>query len=671
MPIACGAIQAAHGADAVGVFGSGALTNEKAYLLGKFARVALATSNIDYNGRFCMSSGAAASVRAFGLDRGLPFPLEDISRAGAVLLAGGNPGETMPPLMQYFAAQRANGGQLIVADPRTSTTAQWATVHLQLRPGTDAALANGLLHALISEGLIDEDYIAARTEGFLEVRNLVRSYDPQRVEQITGVPAADLLRAARILGTASSSMVLTGRGPEQQSQGVRNALAYINLALALGQVGRPSGGYGCITGQGNGQGGREHGQKADQLPGYRRIDDPDARRHIAALWQVREEDLPGPGKSAFEMLSSIGDEGGVRGLFVFGSNVAVSAPDARRIQQRLRALDLLVVSDFFLSETAALAHVVLPSAQWAEEDGTMTNLEGRVVLRSRAFAPPSGVRTDLEAIVAIAAALGREAWFPSSSPREVFDELRRATAGGPADYRGISYERIRNSDGVFWPCPDLAHPGTPRLFTEQFPTPTGRARFHAIHHESPAEVADEQFPLYLTTGRVLAHYQSGTQTRRISELQALAPGAFAEDPPGDRDAARGVERRRDRADDPARHDPVAGTDHAGDPRRHAVRAVSLGRRAIGQPPHQPGARSDQPHAGVQGLRGQGTARGDVHDRTMTGLRSRNRSASATAMASPERESSKRCWPGLAACSRCATSPGPEPGAGPVGPKCRQ
>src|SRR5688572_11650020 len=216
------AIQQSHGANAVGVFGSGALTNEKAYLLGKFARVALRTSNIDYNGRFCMSSGAAASVRAFGLDRGLPFPLEDVSRAGAVLVAGGNPGETMPPLMQYFAAQRANGGQLIVADPRSSTTAQWATVHLALQPGSDAALANGLLHVLIAERLIDETYIAARTEGFEFVRAAVRHYDPRRVEELTGIPPADLIRAARILGTASSSMILTGRGPEQQSQGVRN-----------------------------------------------------------------------------------------------------------------------------------------------------------------------------------------------------------------------------------------------------------------------------------------------------------------------------------------------------------------------------------------------------------------------------------------------------------------
>jgi NAD(P)H-dependent nitrite reductase large subunit len=523
-----GAVQAAGGADAVGVFGSGALTNEKAYLLGKFARVALGTSNIDYNGRFCMSSGAAASIRAFGLDRGLPFPLADIEGAGAVLLAGSNPGDTMPPLMQYFAAQRAAGGQLVVVDPRTSTTARWATVHLKARPGSDAALANGLLHVLIREGLVDRDYVAARTEGFESVRALVASYDPGRVAQITDVPADDLVRAARVLGTARSTMVLTGRGPEQQSKGVDNALAYVNIALALGQVGRPCGGYGCLTGQGNGQGGREHGQKADQLPGYRRIDDPAARRHIAQVWNIREEDLPGAGRSAFEMLSTLGQDGGVRALLVFGSNIAVSAPDARLIRRRLAALDLLVVSDFFLSETAALAHVVLPAAQWAEEDGTMTNLEGRVVLRSRAFAPPPGVRTDLEALVAIAGALGRGGWFSSSDPEAVFDELRHASSGGAADYTGITYDRIRSSDGLFWPCPDEHHAGTPRLFTDRFPTPSGRARFHPIDHRPSAEAPDDGFPLYLTTGRVLSHYQSGTQTRRIAALQDQAPEAFAE-----------------------------------------------------------------------------------------------------------------------------------------------
>ncbi len=521
-------LQAQHGAGAVGVYGSGALTNEKAYLLGKFARVALRTPHIDYNGRFCMSSAAAASLRAFGLDRGLPFPVEDIARAEVLLVAGGNPAETLPPLMRYFDGQRRRGGQVIVVDPRRTATAQAATLHLRLAPGTDAALAHGILHVLVRDGLIDSDFIASRTEGFEQVRALVATYWPERVERITGVPEAQLVRAARLLGEAGTAMVLTGRGPEQQAQGVNNVLAYINLALALGQVGRPSSGFGCLTGQGNGQGGREHGQKADQLPGYRRIDDPAARRHVAAVWGVREEDLPGPGRSAFEMLASLGEPDGVKALLVVGSNVVVSAPDAGRIEARLRQLDLLVVADFFLSETAALADVVLPSAQWAEEEGTTTNLEGRVILRRRAFAPPAGVRTDLEIICGLAERLGAARHFAFSGPREVFDELRRASAGGTADYAGITYEKIAAQCGVFWPCPAEEHPGTPRLFAECFATPSGRARFHAVKHGPPAEEPDAEYPLYLTTGRLLAHYQSGTQTRRVASLNRLAPVAIAQ-----------------------------------------------------------------------------------------------------------------------------------------------
>jgi assimilatory nitrate reductase catalytic subunit len=348
-----GAAQRRYGRDAVGVYGSGALTNEKAYLLGKFARVALRTSNIDYNGRYCMSSAAAASVRAFGLDRGLPFPVEDLAGADLVLLAGGNVAETMPPLMQYFEEQKANGGRTIVVDPRRSPTAETATLHLAPIPGTDAALANGLLHLLIREQRVDDAYIAARTEGFERVRAVVAGYWPESVERLTGVAQEKLLEAARMLGEARSVMVLTGRGPEQQAQGVNNALSYINLALALGMVGRPFSGYGCLTGQGNGQGGREHGQKADQLPGYRHITDPAARRHVAAVWEVPEESIPGPGLSAYELLSSLGTDDGARALLVFGSNPVVSSPAAGGVEERLRALDFLAVTDFFLSETAA------------------------------------------------------------------------------------------------------------------------------------------------------------------------------------------------------------------------------------------------------------------------------------------------------------------------------
>ena len=525
--------RAAHGPEAVGIFGGGSLTNEKSYLLGKFARVALQTPNIDYNGRFCMSSAAAASIRALGIDRGLPFPLEDIPGAEVVLMLGSNSAETMPPMMQYFEAQREAGGKLIVADPRLTPTAQRADLHLRLIPGTDAALANGLLHILVRDGLIDTDYIADRTEGFDLVRNLVATYWPERVERITGVPEAQLLRAARMLGSAESAMILTGRGTEQQSQGVSNVLSFINIALALGLIGRPNSGYGCLTGQGNGQGGREHGQKADQLPGYRRIDDPAARRHVSGVWGVDEASLPGPGKSAYELLDSLGrphsdESNGVRALWVMGSNVVVSAPNVINVEQRLESLDFLVVSDFFLSETAALADVVLPSAQWAEEAGTMTNLEGRVIRRRQAFAPPAGVQDDVATICKLAWLLGKGSHFDYADTAEIFAELGRASEGGPADYSGITYDKIDANDGVFWPCPGIDHPGTPRMFADRFYTASGRAQFHPVRHQAPAEEPDADFPLYLTTGRNLAQYQSGTQTRRIAELNEMASVPVAE-----------------------------------------------------------------------------------------------------------------------------------------------
>ena len=519
--------QKSHGHDAVGVFGGGGLTNEKAYLLGKFARVALRTRNIDYNGRFCMASGAAASQMAFGIDRGLPFPLEDIAGADAILLIGANLAETMPPIMRHFDAQKRHGGWLIVADPRATATARLADLHLQLAPGTDAALANGLLHIFIAKGLIDRDFIDARTSGFEAVRRIVASYWPERVERITGIPVRDLYAAAERLGRARTAMILTARGPEQQSKSVDNVCAFINLVLAMGKAGRPFCGYGCITGQGNGQGGREHGQKADQLPGYRRIDDPDHRRQIAQVWGVDAESIPGAGTSAYELLDCLGTEGGVRALMVVGSNPAVSAPHAGNVQRKLAALDFLVVADFFLSETAQMADVVLPSTQWAEEEGTLTNLEGRVLLRRQAVAPPLDVRSDLEILSALASRLGCESGFPSE-PREVFEELRRASAGAVADYSGISYERIAAEDGVFWPCPGEQHTGTPRLFLDRFATPDGRARFHPVEYRGAAEEPDDNYPLYLTTGRVMAHYQSGTQTRRVAALRDAQPDAFVE-----------------------------------------------------------------------------------------------------------------------------------------------
>ncbi|MEU5185413.1 molybdopterin oxidoreductase family protein [Streptomyces longwoodensis] len=556
-------VRAEAGADAVGVFGGGGLTNEKAYALGKFARVVLGTSQIDYNGRFCMSSAAAAGTKAFGVDRGLPFPLEDVPRTGCVILVGSNPAETMPPALRYFRELRENGGTLIVVDPRRTKTAEQADLHLAPRPGTDLALALGLLHLVVAEGRTDEEYVRERTSGWEEARAAAMAHWPEYVERITGVSVPELREAVRLFCEPEAAMVLTARGPEQQSKGTDTVGAWINLCLATGRAGRPLSGYGCLTGQGNGQGGREHGQKADQLPGYRKLDDPAARRHVAQVWGVDPDALPGPGRSAYELLDALG--GDVRALLLMGSNPVVSAPRAAHVEERIRSLDFLAVCDVVLSETAALADVVLPVTQWAEETGTTTNLEGRVLLRRRAVSPPEGVRSDLEVLHGLAARLGVEKGFPTD-PEEVFEELRRASAGGAADYSGISYRRLTEGDGVFWPCPAEGtagaagsgaqegapehpgtpaegtavatdsvtqggapeHPGTPRLFLDRFATPDGRARFVPVAHRPAAEEPDEEFPVLLTTGRVVAQYQSGAQTRRVGELNAAAPGPFVE-----------------------------------------------------------------------------------------------------------------------------------------------
>jgi assimilatory nitrate reductase catalytic subunit len=526
-------IRAQHGPDAVGVFGSGALTNEKAYLLGKFARLGLGTANIDYNGRYCMSSAAAAQNRSFGIDRGLPFPVADIADTDTLVLWGANPADTMPPLMLWVERLRRRGGRVVVVDPRRTDTAALADVHLQPRPGTDLAVALGLLHVAVAGEMIDEEYIARRTVGWEAVRDSVADWGPARVSLTSGVGEAELRAVAGMVcrpgpSGRGSSMLITGRGPEQQTKGVDTVTAAINLMLALGQVGRRAGGYGCLTGQGNGQGGREHGQKADQLPGYRLIADDQDRAAVAEAWGVEAESLPGPGLSATEMIQSIGSAGGVRALLVAGSNVAVASPDARRARDRLARLDLLAVLDSFPNETTELADIILPVTQWAEEDGTTTNLEGRVLHRRRAVPAPPGVRSDIEVMCALASRLGHQDRFRFDNPRQVFDELRRVSAGARADYSGITYERLDAEAGVFWPCPDVAHPGSPRLFADRFAHSDGRARFVAVRYRSAFETTDGDYPVMFTTGRKREHYNSGSQTRRLVRLSDAYPEPLLE-----------------------------------------------------------------------------------------------------------------------------------------------
>jgi assimilatory nitrate reductase catalytic subunit len=521
-------IRSAHGADAVGVFGGGGLTNEKAYLLGKFARLALGTSRIDYNGRYCMSSAAAAGNRAFGIDRGLPFPLEDLDGASTILLLGTNVAETMPPFIGHLANAQAAGG-LVVVDPRRTATARLVDdgkgLHVQPAPGTDLALLLGLIHVVIAERLVDQAYVAARTVGFDRIRRSVASWWPERVQSVTGVAALTLRRLARRLASGDGTYILTGRGVEQHVDGTDTATAAINLALLLGLPGRPGSGYGTLTGQGNGQGGREHGQKCDQLPGYRRIVDPEARAHVARVWGVDPDDIPGPGVPAVELLQSLGRPGGVRALMVHGSNLVVSSPNVDAVRAGVERLDLLVVCDFFLSETAALADVVLPITQWAEEEGTMTNLEGRVIRRRRAITPPAGVRDELWILAELARRLDCTATF-DIDPERAFEELRLASEGGIADYSGIDYAMLDRGEAAYWPYP-RGSAGTPRLFADRFGHPDGLARLVAVAVRESAHPRPADGELTLVTGRLLEHYQSGAQTRRVPELVDAQPEALA------------------------------------------------------------------------------------------------------------------------------------------------
>ncbi|MBT2595453.1 molybdopterin oxidoreductase family protein [Arthrobacter sp. ISL-72] len=530
--------RARYGADAVGVFGGGGLTNEKAYQLGKFARLALGTSRIDYNGRFCMSSAAAAGMRAFGVDRGLPFPLEALDTASTILMLGSNVAETMPPFVQHLQGVRDAGG-LIVVDPRRSATAAFTSdgggLHLQPLPGTDLTLLLGLSHVVIHEGLADTEFIQARTSGFEALARSVNAFWPERVQSLTGVPADMIRETARRLAhgaTRGGSYILTGRGVEQHVDGTDTATAAINLSLLLGLPGSARSGYGTLTGQGNGQGGREHGQKADQLPGYRKITDPAARAHMAKVWGVPESLIPGPGLPAVQLLKSLGQPDGVRCLFVHASNIAVASPDANAVIDGLRSLDFLVVCDFFVSETAAEADLILPVLQWAEEEGTLTNLEGRVLRRRRALEPPAGARSELWIMARLAEALEAPSTY-SEDPETVFEELRLASAGGLADYSGIDYAMLDRGEAAYWPYP-AGSTGTPRLFLDSFAHADGKAvmtpvaprrRRTPAANPGPDMTGQGAKSMTLITGRLLEHYQSGAQTRRVSELLASQPEA--------------------------------------------------------------------------------------------------------------------------------------------------
>ncbi|ADU29150.1 assimilatory nitrate reductase catalytic subunit NasC [Evansella cellulosilytica] len=513
-------IQKEDGNDALGVYGGGSLTNEEAYLLGKFARVALKTKHIDYNGRFCMSAAAAAGNAAFGMDRGLTNSLSEIPDAKCIILAGTNIADCQPTIVPYFRKAKKNGAFITVIDPRETGTSKLADLHLQVKPGTDALVANAMLKVLFDEGYTNDRFISERTNGFHEVKGDIQGLDLQELADLSGVKVEDITLAAREYGKAETGFLFTARGVEQHSHGYENVRQYLNLVLATGKIGKYACGYGAITGQGNGQGGREHGQKADQLPGYRSIENEEHRKYIASVWGVNEAELPRKGVSAYELIEKV-DKEEITAMFVMGSNPVVSNPNAIFVEKALKKLKFLVVVDMFVSETARMADLILPTSSYLEDEGTMTNLEGRVVLRKAERTLPGDVKHDWQIMSEIASSLGFQEAFSYTSAEDIFNELRLASRGGIADYYGITYNRLKE-EGIFWPCPDKEHPGTSRIFDQTFAHPDGKALFYGLRKPKLVEEPSEQFPLLLTTGRIMEHYLSGTQTRRSPELNKRA-----------------------------------------------------------------------------------------------------------------------------------------------------
>lgn len=518
-----------HGKDSLSVFSGVSMTNEKCYLTGKFARVGLQTRYIDYNGRFCMSSAAAGFLRTFGVDRGSTLPWTDVHETDCLFIAGSNTAECHPTSMFRVWEVQNRGGYLIVADPRETPIARRADVHLDLRPGTDLALANCMVNLLIQNGYADRAFVDAHTNGFEELAEVVKEFTPEYTSEITGVAPEKLIRAAEIYGKAPNAIVMFARGIEQQIKGSDNVSGYTNMCLVTGKIGRPKAGVATFTGQGNGQGGREHGQKADALPGYRKITNPKHVEEVCKVWGITPEEMPEPGVSAYEMFELMQNKT-IRGLYLLCSNPAVSAPNQNFVRAALKHLDFMVCADIYLSESAEFADVVLPSVTWSEDEGTVTNLEGRIIKINKAQEPIGESKPDWLIQVELSERLGRGQYFRHlKTAKDVADEFRLASKGGYADYYGATWDKIERQNGVFWPCRSAEDPGTPHMFLDKkFYHADGKAKLCALPYRPPAEEPCGEYPLRLTTGRVVYHYLSGNQTRRIPFLRDMCPEPYVE-----------------------------------------------------------------------------------------------------------------------------------------------
>ena len=510
-------IRDTHGGGALAGFGSAKGSNEEAYLFQKLVRTGFGSNNVDHCTRLCHASSVAALLEGIG-SGAVSNPVMDVMKADVVLLIGANPVVNHPVAATWIKNAVKRGTRLILAEPRRSELARHATHFLQLKPDTDVALLNAMMHTIVEEGLVAESFVASRTSGFEELKKNVAGHSPEAMAPVCGIPAQTIREVARMYATSKGSMILWGMGISQHVHGTDNARCLIALSLMTGQVGRPGTGLHPLRGQNNVQGASDAGLIPMMFPDYRRVDNAGARDAFQALWGGPLD--PKPGLTVVEIMDAV-HAGTIRGMYIMGENPAMSDPDVAHARAALAKLEMLVVQDIFLTETAYLADVILPASAFPEKTGTFTNTDRLVQLGRQALTPPGEARQDLAIIIAMARRLGLDWRYAHVS--EVFDEMRKAMPS----IAGITWDRLERESAVTYPCEREGDPGTSVVFTEQFPTATGRGRLVAAKVIPAAEQPDAAYPYVLITGRQLEHWHTGSMTRRTEVLDAIEPDPVA------------------------------------------------------------------------------------------------------------------------------------------------
>lgn len=524
-----GAIRDRDGADALAGFGSAKCSNEEAYLFQKLIRAALGTNNVDHCTRLCHASSVAALLESIG-SGAVTTTYGDIEHADAALLAGTNTTANHPVAATFFKQARKRGTKLIVVDPRRESIADHADYHCRIKPGTDVAFYNAMMQVIIDEGLVDEAFVAERTENFDALRDTVAAYTPERAAKICGVDADTIREVARVFGRSKRAILFWGMGISQHVYGTNNARCLISLALLTGNVGRPGSGLHPLRGQNNVQGASDAGLIPMVYPDYQPVGDPEVRARFEAAWGRTLS--PDPGLTVVE-ITKAALEGGIKGMYILGENPFLSDPNVNKVRRALANLEFLVVQDIFLTETAEFADVILPASAYLEKEGSYTNTDRRVQLGRPALAPPGEARLDWQIVQEVSRRLGYPMDY--ASPSEIFDEMAALTTS----YATLRHENL-GPHGKLWPNPDPEHEEGPTvLFDDSFPTESGRARLVPAEWTAAPELPDEDYPFVLNTGRLLEHWHTGAMTRRSTALDAIAPEAFVAIHPEDA-AALGV-----------------------------------------------------------------------------------------------------------------------------------